>query len=172
MLTIKELAAYMKMNQQTVYRLAQKGEIPGVKIGGSWRFKREIIDQWLTEEARPPQRRILVVDDDPLTCELFADVLASHGHRVVTVPSGPRALEEIRKDGFDLVFLDLILPGMNGVEVFKAIKDIDPQTAVIIVTAYPDDGLMQQAIQQGPLVALSKPVSPKVILDTLNLLQR
>jgi len=151
LLTIKELAAYLKMNQQTVYRLAQKGEIPGMKVGGSWRFKRDVIDQWLLDQVRARQRRILVVDDDPLTCELFTDVLTSQGHQVVTASNGPQALEEIKQDGFDLIFLDLILPEMNGVEIFKAIKTIDPRAAVVIITAYPDDGLVQQAIQQGPL---------------------
>jgi len=46
-LTVKELAKYLKMNEHTVYRLARKGELPAVKIGGGWRFKKDVINKWI-----------------------------------------------------------------------------------------------------------------------------
>ena len=46
-LTVKELARYLKMDEHTVYRLARKGVLPGVKIGGEWRFKKDLIDRWI-----------------------------------------------------------------------------------------------------------------------------
>ena len=49
-LTVKELAEYLKLNEKTAYRLAAKGDIPGFKVGGSWRFKREDIDHWIEEQ--------------------------------------------------------------------------------------------------------------------------
>lgn len=48
-LTIEELAAYLKISKSTLYKLAQKGEIPGQKVGKHWRFRRDIIDQWLAD---------------------------------------------------------------------------------------------------------------------------
>ena len=49
-MTVKELAEYLKLNFQTVYRKAQNGEIPGSKIGRGWRFQKSVIDRWLSEE--------------------------------------------------------------------------------------------------------------------------
>lgn len=49
-MTVKELAEYLKLNYQTVYKKVQKGEIPGSKIGRGWRFQKSVIDRWLSEE--------------------------------------------------------------------------------------------------------------------------
>lgn len=49
-MTVKQLAEYLKLNYQTIYKKIQKGEIPGSKIGRGWRFQKAIIDRWLTEE--------------------------------------------------------------------------------------------------------------------------
>ena len=50
-LTVKELAKYLKMDEHTVYRLARKKVLPGVKIGGEWRFKKDLIDRWIEEKS-------------------------------------------------------------------------------------------------------------------------
>lgn len=55
-LTIEELAVYLKISKSTLYKLTQKGEIPGQKVGKHWRFRRDIIDQWLAE-SRPTTKR-------------------------------------------------------------------------------------------------------------------
>ncbi len=50
-LTVKELARYLKMDEHTIYRLARKRVLPGVKIGGEWRFKKDLIDKWIEEKS-------------------------------------------------------------------------------------------------------------------------
>jgi excisionase family DNA binding protein len=52
MMTVKEVAQYLKLNPITVYRYAAQGKIPGFKVGSSWRFKKEILDEWVVSEAR------------------------------------------------------------------------------------------------------------------------
>ncbi len=55
-LTLDEVAAYLKAGKKTVYRLAQQGQIPGFKLGGTWRFRRTELDRWITAQiAQPPQ---------------------------------------------------------------------------------------------------------------------
>lgn len=56
-LTIEELAIYLKISKSSLYKLAQKGEIPGQKVGKHWRFRRDIIDQWLADNQTPTRRR-------------------------------------------------------------------------------------------------------------------
>ena len=51
-LTIKEVAVYLKLTEKTAYRLAAKGELPGFKVGGSWRFKRSAIENWIDEQSK------------------------------------------------------------------------------------------------------------------------
>ncbi|HOO51529.1 MAG TPA: helix-turn-helix domain-containing protein [Alphaproteobacteria bacterium] len=50
--TVKELSEYLKLNEKTAYRLAAKGEIPGFKVGGSWRFRQSELDTWIEEQAK------------------------------------------------------------------------------------------------------------------------
>jgi len=50
-LTVRELARYLKMNEHTIYRLARKGVLPGAKIGGEWKFRKDLIDKWIEEES-------------------------------------------------------------------------------------------------------------------------
>ena len=51
LMTTKEAAVYLKLNYMTVYKLAQRGRIPASKVGGNWRFKRDVLDEWLTRKA-------------------------------------------------------------------------------------------------------------------------
>ena len=168
-MTVKEVAIYLQVNDQTVYRMAQRGEIPAMKVRTAWRFKREAIDRWLDSQLVTGGKCILVVDDDPLTCELFAEQLSDLGHTVSTVLNGAAALKEIEENHFDLIFLDIFMPDISGVEVFKHIKHLDSQAKVVIVTGYPDQHLVQTALAEGPLVMLSKPVSMEDIERVLDL---
>lgn len=56
-LTVKELAKYLKMDEHTVYRLARKGILPAVKIGGEWRFRKDLIDRWIEEKSLSKNNR-------------------------------------------------------------------------------------------------------------------
>lgn len=53
-LTVREVAALLKINEKTAYKLAAKGEIPGFKVGGSWRFERGVIDRWIRDKSNRP----------------------------------------------------------------------------------------------------------------------
>ncbi|EKO3681234.1 helix-turn-helix domain-containing protein [Vibrio metschnikovii] len=55
-LTLKELATYLKLAEKTAYRLASKGKLPGFKVGGSWRFKREDLDAWINTQIQQTDR--------------------------------------------------------------------------------------------------------------------
>jgi CheY-like chemotaxis protein len=68
-------------------------------------------------------------------------------------------LEQLQGQHFNLVFLDLLMPGMNGAETFREIRQIDPVANVVIITAYPDSALMSEALQVGPFAVMRKPFS-------------
>lgn len=172
LMTTKEAAEYLRLNYMTVYKLAQRGRIPASKIGGNWRFKKDLLDSWLTEQATMVEGNVLVVDDDPGVCELLNDVISGERYKVVTVDSGERALEEVQKRHFDLIFLDLVLPKMSGVEVLSAIKAKDKKAVVVIITGYGDDPIALEAMSLGPLFLIRKPFRTDDIIEVLNIVVR
>ena len=120
----------------------------------------------LPEEQTPTA---LVVDDEENIRVLFSRTLENSGWKCVTVASGQAALAAWEETPFDLIFLDLVMAGMNGAETLQHIRKIAPEVPVIIVTAYPDSDLMAQALNTGPIGVMRKPISLaelRVLLDT------
>lgn len=170
LMTVKEVAEYLKLNYMTVYKLAQKGRIPASKIGGNWRFKKDLLDQWIAKQSMVVEGSVLVVDDDPSVREMLSDIISEHKYKVVAVESGERALEELQRHHFDLVFLDLVLPGMAGTETLAAIKRKDDRVVVAIVTGYGDDPIAMEAMSMGPLLLIRKPFKVEDILEVLGII--
>lgn len=168
LMTTKEAAEYLKLNYMTVYKLAQRGRIPASKVGGNWRFKRDILDEWLTRRAVTVEGNVLVVDDDPKVCEVLRDVISRERYSVTTADSGERALEELDRRHYDLVFLDLMLPGISGVDVLSAIKKKDKKAVVVIITGYGDDPIALEAMALGPLFLIRKPFRTSDITEVLS----
>lgn len=171
-MTVKEAALYLRLNYMTVYKLARQGKIPASKVGGNWRFKKEIVDQWLANQSGVARGLVLVVDDDPMVRDVLKEMVLKHGYTVVTAESGEAALDEIDRQHFDLVFLDLVLPGLSGVDILKAIKEKDRSTVVVIVTGYGDDPIGQEAMSLGPLLLLRKPFRESHIVEVLNMVMK
>jgi len=168
LMTTKEAAEYLKLNYMTVYKLAQRGRIPASKIGGNWRFKKDVLDEWLTKKSVTVEGNVLVVDDDPRVREVLKDVISGEGYSVTTVESGERALEELDRRHYDLVFLDLMLPGISGVDVLSAIKQKDKKAVVVIITGYGDDPIALEAMSLGPLFLIRKPFRTSDITEVLS----
>lgn len=113
--------------------------------------------------------KILIVDDDPQLRNSFEKLLAGEGHSVKGASNGETGLEIFRSDPPDLVILDVRLPGMNGLETFKAIHKIEPKLPVIIMTAY---GTTETAIEATKLGAYDYVLKPFKIPDMLALIDQ
>ena len=77
---------------------------------------------------------IHIIDDEPVIHDVLAQLLTSEGYEVESSSSGEEALEKFPSQSFDVILLDLLMPGMDGIEVLRRIKRIDPLAAVIIIT--------------------------------------
>ncbi len=110
--------------------------------------------------AALPEKRdplALIVDDEESVRLFFMKVLADSGWRGTPVKSGEMALKVLDGQRFDAIFLDLIMPGLNGAETFRHIRQADPEAYVVIVTGHPDSALMSEALEIGPFAVMKKP---------------
>ena len=111
-------------------------------------------------------RKVLVVDDDPVVGKSIGRVLSGKGYAVITAASGEEALDRIAREDYDVVYTDIRMPGMNGLEVANRIRASRPWLPVVIVTGYGDDAAETTARQLGVSAFLHKPLSPQVIEDS------
>jgi len=175
LMTVEEVAQYLRVTTKTIYRLLKKGSIPTSKVGHLWRFDKGTIDAWLKENATPTKVSALIIDDEEPIRSLFEDVLMSLGHKVMTAETSNRGLALIKAHSFDLVFLDLKMPDIDGAVLFGKIKALKPDQLVTIITAYPDSELMAQAIEQGPIGVMKKPFTIadiKSAIDTFMMISK
>jgi two-component system, NtrC family, response regulator HydG len=116
-----------------------------------------------------PQARVLIVDDEADTCANLNDIFSDFGYHVDTAHDGQSALKLIESQQFyDIVLLDLRMPGMDGLELYRRIKQTSAGTVALIVTAYASSDTAKSAIAAGARRVLSKPVD---IGQLLNLVQ-
>jgi len=111
---------------------------------------------------------IFIVDDNKDLAEGMAMLLQIEGHRVTLAYSGEQALKIFKQQDFDITFMDVKMPGMNGVESFFEIRKIKPDAKVMMMTAYSVKELLQQAIDGGAMGVLDKPVEPEKIKKILE----
>lgn len=106
---------------------------------------------------------ILIVDDELILRESLSAWLARDDFYVEAVASAEEALERIRQTRYDIVFLDIKLEGMSGLEALKKIRDLDPDTAVVMITAYGSISTAVEAMKDGAHDYLLKPFEPETL---------
>ncbi len=102
--------------------------------------------------------RILVVDDEPLVCVSLTNWLREENYYVTSVNDGPAAINAVQNDRWDIVLLDYKMPGMDGIEVLRQIKEASPQTVVLMMTAYASIANSVQAMKEGAFDYILKPL--------------
>jgi excisionase family DNA binding protein len=170
LLTVKETAEYLRIPLPTVYYLVQRGQIPAIHIGGRWRIKKSSLDRDILRQDKQGQPTVLVVDDDPDLQELFKAFLKKIGFSRVVVGTAKDAIHSLRRQKFDLMFLDLQLPDGTGDEVYKTAKQIDPDLNVIVITGYPDSEMLDRILQISPVTVLKKPLKIEQLAQTVKIL--
>lgn len=168
-MTVNDVAEYLRMNPMTIYRFAQQGQIPASKIMGSWRFKRSEIDEWI--KSREVQTsKILVIDDDPDVGKRIKKVL-DRKHHVITAETSQIALDFLGSQHFNLIFLDLGLPDIDGLTLYKQIKRQEPGTPVVVITGSTDVSILTRALSEGVQFILNKPFSDEEVRQMLSFIK-
>jgi two-component system response regulator (stage 0 sporulation protein F) len=102
-------------------------------------------------------KKVLIVDDQYGIRVLLHEVLAKEGYTIFQAPNGAIALQIVRDAKPDLVLLDMKIPGMDGLEILRHIREIEPDTKVIMMTAYGELDLIKEATVLGALTHFTKP---------------
>lgn len=113
-------------------------------------------------------RKILVVDDDAVVGKSFDRVLRSKGYAVITAQSGEEALLKLKNERYDVVFTDIKMPGMSGLEVAERVKKSQPWLPVVVITGYGTSENEVRAEAAGVSGFLRKPLSPEMIEGSTN----
>jgi CheY-like chemotaxis protein len=119
-------------------------------------------------EMEHPLARILAVDDEEIVLDSLRKMLALAGYSIDTVQSGPEALGLISRRDYDFVFTDLKMPGMDGVEVTKAVKHLRPDIDVVIITGYGTIESAVETVQFGAMDYIEKPFTEDELLGFVN----
>ncbi len=168
-LTVAEVSEYLKLPEETVYKYARTGRMPASKVGRYWRFEQTRIDDWVNQNSNQSQSTlsVVVVDDDPAVRSLLTRWLIECGCEVTSLAGGEDAIKVINEQSCDLLLLDLMMPAPNGVETLKTLRKTHHDLEIVIVTAYFDSRMMDEALEFGPITVLKKPVKKDALVSLL-----
>ncbi|MFH1458134.1 MAG: response regulator [Candidatus Omnitrophota bacterium] len=188
--SITQVSGFLKIPKSTIYKLSQEGKIPCTKIGKQLRFRKSSLEKWLNDsEGKPkidglisgrgsssknPQAKtVLLIDDDTIVLRSLSKFLEHHGYNLEVAESGEEALENIKKRNFDLIITDIRMPGLNGIETIKRIREFNhknkrPVAGEVIITGYADPEAERQAERLGITDFIYKPFATKQFLEAIE----
>ncbi len=112
-----------------------------------------------------PAGHILIIDDEASLRQTLGRILQRDGYEVTTVAGGKEGLTIVAQQSFDLIYLDIRMPDMNGLDVLQSIHSQFPDLPVILFTAQPDLHSAVEALRRGAIDYLMKPLKPQTVLD-------
>jgi two-component system, chemotaxis family, chemotaxis protein CheY len=112
--------------------------------------------------------KILIVDDSAFARTNLKRTLTGAGYDVVEASSGQQAIDQVKLDSPDIVTLDLLMPGLSGLDTLKIMKTIIPKTKFIIITADVQSLTREELIREGADAFINKPVSNTVLIETVK----
>src|SRR5947209_7695499 len=112
--------------------------------------------------------KVLIVDDEVLMRNFLVEALKRKGLETVAAENGAKALNLLKEQSFDLVITDMKMPGITGMEVLKAVKEMSPRTFVIVVTAFGTIENAVEAMQAGAFHYLIKPFSLESLIANIE----
>ena len=112
--------------------------------------------------------KIMVVDDDPGMRLTLVGIIEDEGYEVFGAEDGYRAIELAEETSFALIFMDIRMPGLNGVETYREIKKINPRSVVVMLTGFSVESLVKEALKEGAYAVIYKPFDIERIIDIVQ----
>ncbi len=112
--------------------------------------------------------KILVVDDEKSIRDVLVKLLKFKNFEAKDAESGFKAIELVQQEKFDIVFLDVRMPQMDGLQALESLKKINPETKYIMMTGYAEEGLVENILEKGASACLRKPFSIDEIMSKIK----
>lgn len=112
--------------------------------------------------------KVLVVDDEKSVRDFLSRLLSLLGVEAFEVEDGYRAIELVKKEKFDLFFIDVRMPGLNGLETYREIRKISPEATAVMITGYAVEEMLEEAQKEGVYRAIRKPFDIDQIKDIID----
>lgn len=156
--------------EKTVVSVMEVGQGDQYLCGGKYEKPKEegVKETPQVKEKEKKAVRILIVDDEPDMLEALSDVLEQKGYDVEMALDGEEAIDKAKKKVFDITFIDIKLPGIDGIETFQAIKKSNPRVLALMITAYSLPELEKKAIEGGAHKCLHKPFSIDKVIELIE----
>jgi len=165
LLTAEEVGRRLRLPLSTVYHLAKCGKLPAIQLGRSWRFPATSIDRLGSGTAA---LRVLVVDDDVVTRGLVSSGLEPCGCKVSEAATVEQALQFCQRQRFDALFIDLIMPGRDGIELIRELQGDYTLNQMVVITSHDDVSQAGALLELGPITLMRKPLSLSQLVACLN----
>lgn len=111
---------------------------------------------------------ILIVDDNISLCKTMSFILGRKGYTAATAKDGLEAIEKVKEKAFDIIFIDIKMPLMDGVETHRRIKEIRPEAVAVMMTGYAVEDLVEQALQEGAYGVIYKPLDMEKVVALIE----
>jgi DNA-binding NtrC family response regulator len=112
--------------------------------------------------------RVLVVDDEKIIRDFFKRLLSLLDLEVQGAEDGYKAIELVKKEKFDLYFVDVRMPGLNGLDTYRGIRQVDPEALVVMITGYAVEDILKQAREEGSYGLIRKPFDISQITEVID----
>lgn len=176
LLSLEELTQILSIPRDTVAFWIEEGLLKPVPFGDSVRFRFEDVEVLVKKNLVSSERgyHILIIEDDALVGTSLKNFLEKSGYEVTVIPVGLAALDTSMRGSFDLLLTDVRMPGMNGIETVKAVRELRnqfglPKLPEIIITAYEDEGVREEAARLGIADFILKPFE---LIDLISAIER
>jgi len=115
---------------------------------------------------------LLIVDDDRRIAKTLVDILKVKGYQPDSANSGPEALDKILVNHYDCILTDIKMPGMNGVDLYREIQNINSEIPVVFMTAYAAEEIIEAGLDEGVIATLTKPLDINLLLQFFSSLSK
>ena len=114
-----------------------------------------------------PRIKVLVVDDNHEILSIFSEIFKDSDLSIFTTDNGQSAILEMRNEEYDVAFIDVYMPNMNGLTTLKELKKIDPDLIAVMISGYKNESMLEEALKIGADEYLFKPLDIQSIMSTV-----
>ena len=169
LLNIREAASYLGISHHTLYKLLERREVPAAKIGGSWRFSRTALDEFVTSQSLVPRPRVLIIDPVKTGRDQLADYASVRAGRIDTVSTAEDAIRTLGRERPDLIFISAESAETVG-EALSQLREGGIDSRVVLVLSPSDAQHASPALEHGPVFLLPTPVEEDDVVSILTLI--